>query len=72
VARALLREGRSYEDAVKTFAPYERVQDANPAGREALRHLVNRARAERARAFLFVNNRFEGNAPQTIDSVIED
>ena len=29
VARALLRRGRPYEDAVRMFSPYDRVQDVN-------------------------------------------
>jgi uncharacterized protein YecE (DUF72 family) len=72
VVRALLRKGRPYEDAVKAFAPYEKVQEANPAGRVAIRGLIARARQVRQPAFVFVNNRFEGNAPQTIDAILED
>ena len=30
VCRALLRRGRVYEDAVKTFEPYTEIQDPNP------------------------------------------
>jgi uncharacterized protein YecE (DUF72 family) len=72
LARALLRRGRSYEQAVKTFQPYERVQEENPAGRRALRELIRRAREKGQPALIFVNNRFEGNAPQTIQAVLED
>lgn len=72
VARALLRAGRTYEEAVKQFAPYTHVQDANPAGRGALRDLIDRARKQREKAFLFVNNRFEGNALETIDAIVDD
>mgnify|MGYP002402338410 CR=1 FL=1 len=72
VVRALLRRGRAYEDAVKAFSPYERVQDANPPGRVAIRSLIARARQVRQPAFVFVNNRFEGNAPQTIDAILKD
>jgi hypothetical protein len=72
VARALLRAGRSYEQAVERFAPYRHVQDVNQGGRDALRVLVERTRRERRSAFVFVNNRFEGNAPGTIAALVED
>lgn len=72
VARALLRRGRSYEQAVQLFQPYERIQDPNPGAREALRLLMERARRRGQLAFLFVNNRLEGNAPGTIDAVTGD
>jgi uncharacterized protein YecE (DUF72 family) len=72
VTRALLRHGRSYEQAVKAFEPYQSVQDVNPPAREAMRSLAGRARAEQQAAFLFVNNRLEGNAPLTIQAIVED
>ncbi len=69
VARALLRRGQNYEDAVKRYQPYRSVQDPNPATPEALRKLAETVRAKRGPAFLFVNNRLEGNAPSTIEAV---
>jgi len=72
VARALLKRGRAYENAVDLFSPYDRIQEPNPGGRAALRDLVRRARTTGKPAFLFVNNRFEGNAPGTIASIVED
>jgi uncharacterized protein YecE (DUF72 family) len=71
VARALLRAGRSYQDAVAMFQPYERAQETDPAARDALRHLADRGRRLGHPAFLFVNNRLEGNAPSTIEAVAE-
>jgi len=70
-ARALLRHGRTYEQAVKQFEPYDRVQEVNEGARSALRALIERARQRRQMAFLFVNNRLEGNAPSTIQAVVE-
>jgi len=69
VVRALLREGRAYEQAVEQLSPYDRVKDENPEGREALRALIRRMREERRAALIFVNNRFEGNAPATIQAI---
>ena len=71
VVRGLLRAGRSYEQAVKLFAPYERIQDENPKTRQAMRDFITTARRKRIPAYLFVNNRLEGNAPMTIQAIVE-
>jgi len=71
VCRALLRYGRPYEEAVATFSPYNEIRDPNPAARDSLRILIQRAREERKMAFLFVNNRLEGNSPLTIMAVTD-
>jgi uncharacterized protein YecE (DUF72 family) len=71
VARALLRHGRPYEDAVRQFAPYDRVQEVNEPVRRALRELVDIARVDGRPAFLFVNNRLEGNSPGTIVAITD-
>ncbi|MFN9300766.1 MAG: DUF72 domain-containing protein [Acidobacteriota bacterium] len=69
VARALLKQGRSYEAAVKSFEPYRTLQDENPSTRDALKVIIERARRLRQPAYVFVNNRLEGNAPATIDAI---
>jgi uncharacterized protein YecE (DUF72 family) len=71
LARALLRPGRSYQDAVNLFQPYDQIRDQNPEARQALRALIRRMREERRAAYIFVNNRLEGNAPETIRAVVE-
>jgi len=71
VSRALLRQGRPYEEAVAKFSPYSEIRDPHPAARDALRILIQRARDERHMAFLFVNNRLEGNSPLTIMAVTD-
>jgi uncharacterized protein YecE (DUF72 family) len=71
VCRALLRQGRPYEQAVKMFAPYTETRDPNPEARDSLKLLIRQAREERHMAFLFVNNRLEGNSPLTIMAVTE-
>ncbi len=70
VVRALLRRGRTYEQAVKTFEPYRTVQEPNEGAREAMRRVAERSRQARKPAFLFVNNRLEGHAPGTIEAVV--
>ena len=71
VTRALLRQGRSYEEAVQLFAPYTEVKDPNPEVRASLRDMIRIARDKQMTAFLFVNNRLEGNAPATIVAITE-
>jgi uncharacterized protein YecE (DUF72 family) len=72
-ARLLLRPGRNYEEAVKRFSPYDRVQDPYPEGRAAGAQLVRetREREGATKGFIFVNNRLEGNALETIAAILE-
>jgi len=51
---------------------YTEVQDENPEVRASLKELIEQARRRREPAYLFVNNRLEGNTPTTIMSVISD
>ena len=71
-ARFLLKPGRKYEEAVKTFQPYDKVKEQYLEGREAARTLISEAgKAGSARElFIYVNNRLEGNALETIDAII--
>jgi uncharacterized protein YecE (DUF72 family) len=71
VSRALLRQGRSYEEAVQVFSPYTEVKDPNPGVRASLREMIRIAQDKQTTAFLFVNNRLEGNAPSTIIAITE-
>jgi uncharacterized protein YecE (DUF72 family) len=69
IARALLRPGRYYAEAVDAFAPYDKIQDENPELRGDLTKLAERALKLRVPAWLLVNNRAEGSAPHTIAAV---
>ncbi len=71
VARALLRPGRAYADAVKLFEPYDRIRDPQPAVRQDLLRLVAEVMRRRMEALILVNNRLEGNAPGTIRALVE-
>jgi uncharacterized protein YecE (DUF72 family) len=72
VCRALLRRGRPYEEAVQNFQPYTEVRDPNPSARAGLREIVQVARREKRTAFVFVNNRLEGNSPGTIVAITDE
>jgi uncharacterized protein YecE (DUF72 family) len=73
-ARLLLRPGRTYEEAVKLFGPYDRIKDRYQAGRSAAANLIREARnrGPTARTFIYVNNRFEGNALETLDAIVDE
>lgn len=68
-ARLLLKPGRAYRDAVERFSPYKRIQEPYPEGRAGLRELIEQCLKRRLALFAFVNNRFEGNAVETIQEV---
>jgi hypothetical protein len=72
-ARFLLKPGRKYEEAVKTFQPYDRVKEPNPEAREAGQALIAQGKKAGAgrETFIYVNNRLEGNALETIDAMME-
>jgi uncharacterized protein YecE (DUF72 family) len=72
-ARLLLKPGRKYEEAVKLFSPYDHIKDPYPEGRAAGASLIQEARQRSgaARGFIYVNNRFEGNALATIAAMVE-
>ena len=70
VARALLRPGRSYDEAVDAFSPYNRIQDPAPHLRRDLLRLIETAVHARIPAYLLVNNRAEGSAPLTVAEVL--
>jgi uncharacterized protein YecE (DUF72 family) len=71
LARALLRPGRTYNEAVDAFAPYDRIREPNPKLRRDLARLVEAAVRLRIPAYLLVNNRAEGSAPLTVAAVAE-
>ncbi|OLC77412.1 MAG: hypothetical protein AUH78_04520 [Gemmatimonadetes bacterium 13_1_40CM_4_69_8] len=70
IARALLRPGRRYADAVQLFEPYDRIRDPQPELRQDLLRLVAEAMRRRIEALILVNNRLEGNAPETIRALV--
>jgi len=71
VARALMKPGRKYGDAVRAFEPYDRVREVLPELRADLLRLMSEAVGRGAEALIHVNNRAEGNAPGTIRAVVE-
>ena len=72
-ARFLLRPGRAYQQAVDHFQPYGETKEKNPEARAAIKALIKRgAAAPTPRpSYLFVNNRLEGNSPNTIAAALD-
>jgi uncharacterized protein YecE (DUF72 family) len=70
VVRALLQRGRPYEAAVQNFEPYREIKQPSQDARDGMRRIIENALKTRNSAFVFVNNRLEGNAPSTIEAVI--
>ena len=71
-ARFLLKPGRKYEDAVTAFKPYDRVKEQNPDARAAGKALVAEGKdaEQKKKTFIYVNNRLEGNALETIAAMV--
>ena len=71
-ARFLLKPGRRYEDAVKTFQPYDKTKEVNGEARKAGATLIAEGTKTKGRkTFLYVNNRLEGNALSTIEAMVD-
>jgi uncharacterized protein YecE (DUF72 family) len=71
-ARFLLTPGRKYEDAVKTFQPYDKINEANADARTAAASLIREGLRyqPRRKTYIYVNNRLEGNALMTLEAIL--
>jgi len=70
-ARFLLKPGRNYQEAVDTFQPYDRIQEINEDARAAGRKLIETGKKANGKTLIYVNNRLEGNALETIAAMLE-
>ena len=71
-ARFLLKPGRSFENAVKSFEPYDQTKEINVEARQSGARLIKEAKKNvNRKTFIFVNNRLEGNALQTIHAMLD-
>jgi hypothetical protein len=73
-ARFLLKPGRKYDDAVEKFKPYDKTKEINEEAREAIKLLFAMALkatgGDVKKALIFINNRLEGNALNTIAAIL--
>ena len=73
-ARFLLKPGRKYAESVKLFEPYDKVKDPNPDARAAGIALIKDgvSTGAKRKTFIYVNNRLEGNALDTIAAMLAE
>ena len=73
-ARFLLKPGRKYQAAKDAFKPYDHTHEVNDEARKAIAMLIKIAMAATGgnlvKALIFINNRLEGNALNTIAAVL--
>jgi hypothetical protein len=63
--RLLTPRDKKYHDAVKAYEPYDQLKQPLPDMRDQTVKLVKQAVADQRRAYVLVNNRTEGHAPET-------
>ena len=71
VSRALLKAGRTYEEAVQLFQPYTDIKEENTDLRTGVAEAVSRCIADRRTLYAYINNRAEGNSPKTIEAILD-
>ena len=73
-ARFLLKPGRRYDQAVKHFQPYDKLKEPYPEARAAGAALIKEGMeaGPKRKTFIYVNNRLEGNALETIAAMLEE
>ena len=71
VLRLLTPLKMSYEAAKKRAEPYTQIVKAFPQMRRETIQLVRQAVCEGRHAYVLVNNRAEGNAPLTVQGLVE-
>ena len=73
-ARFFLKRLRKYEQAVKTFQPYDKAKEKNPDARAPGGALIaeGKAAGPQRKMYIFVNNRLESNALGTISAMVGD
>jgi uncharacterized protein YecE (DUF72 family) len=72
-ARFLLKSGRKYAQAVQAFQPYNQTREPLPEARQAGAQLIQQGQTTPNRkTFVFINNRLEGNSPNTIAAMIQE
>lgn len=71
VLRLLLKPGTLYQEAVDEFSPYDRLHLRLNETRKATVDMIRFALDKHKKAFILVNNRFEGCAPKTISEILD-
>ena len=71
-ARFLMTPGRKYDESLKLFQPYDRIREPDENARKAGAALIagGERYEPRRKTFVYINNRLEGNALETIAAMI--
>jgi uncharacterized protein YecE (DUF72 family) len=71
-ARFLMTPGRKYDESLKLFQPYDRLREPDEDARQAGAALIlgGERYEPRRKTFVYVNNRLEGNALETIAAMM--
>lgn len=71
-ARFLMTPGRKYDESLKLFQPYDRLKEPDEEARQAGATLIlgGERYEPRRKTFVYINNRLEGNALETIAAMI--
>ena len=72
VVRWMLPRGKNYEAQREAFAPFDRLQAEDPETRAEIAALVRGAMARGQRAWVTVNNKAEGCAPESVFKLAEE
>ena len=71
VIRWMLHSGLKYEEARERYAPFDRIVDDDPAGRNAVAAAAVEALTRNRSLFVIANNKAEGSSPRTIFRLAE-
>lgn len=71
MVRLLVRPDATYQQQREAFAPFNRLAAPDPALHDEVVDLVSRAVARAIPAYVLVNNKAEGSAPLTIETIAE-
>jgi len=69
ILRWLMRRGDDYEGARSRFLPFNRLVEPDPGNREDIATLISKALAHGVPAFVVINNKAEGSAPESVSEL---
>ena len=68
---ALTRLKMSYEAVKRRAEPYTKIMEELPQMRRETVHMARQAASQGRHVYVLVNNRAEGNAPLTVEALID-
>jgi len=66
IVRWMLHPGRVYDEARAAYAPFDRLREEDPAGRESVADLAAAHLARGHEVYVTINNKAEGSAPLSV------